>query len=315
LWNEIGLVYRELELVSPLLALAHPTRLATSAAPKLWLRTLLCGEEAVLIVWVNDNYQQNRLGVRYEPLREVAIDLPELPWMKGWQAHAVHPGAFAELTVSGGGILLPAAEVAGLILVTGSADLRRSLAARYDARRDATARLLLEEWRLRQALQARRLEINRLIVGELAPYAVEGRAIDAYGMKLESFWDPREEAHNVIEFGANEDSDQIVRGAEFAVAVPADQVGKPHVLYALAGTWGQPGKLTVCGPGGQVLVERETRSPFAGELIAVGFLPQQAGEHRVTYLQPYPGKKGGRISHVVYVLPVSATFPPLPDGE
>lgn len=315
LWNEIGLVYRELETVSPLLPLAHPTRLATSAVPTLWLRVLLCGEKAALVIWVNDSYRQNRLGVRYEPLAEVPIRLAELPWMKHWQAYAVGQGTLSPLAASDGTLVLPQAAVAGAILVTGDAELPAALTARYAARRDATARFLLEEWRLSQARRARRLEVNRLIAGELGDYAVTGTAIAAYGMKLDSFWDPASEPHNVLEFGANEDSDQETRGADYRANIPAGQVGQPHVLYALAGTWGQPATLTITGPDGQTLSEREVKTPFAGELLTVRFTPVQAGEHRISYLQSGRGKKGGRISHVIYVLPATAAFAPLPTGE
>jgi hypothetical protein len=315
LWNEIGLVYRELEAVSPLLALAHPTRLATSPTPKLWLRTLLCGDAAALIVWVNDNYQQNRLGVRYQPLESVQISLPELPWLKHWQAYSVGPGGFTALPVTGRDLLVPRAEIAGMILVTADAALPGALAARYASQRDATGRRLLEEWRRRQAEQARKLEINRLIAGELKDYAVEGKGVGTYGMKLDSFWNPKEEPYNVLEFGANEATDEVVRGAEYVVTVPAEQVGKPYVVYALAGSWSQPCTVTVSGPAGPALLERATTAPFEGELLVLRFTPPQAGEHRITYLQAGRGAKGGRISHVIYVLPASAVFAPLPSGE
>lgn len=315
LWNEIGLVYRELELVAPLLALAHPTRLATSPAPKLWLRTLLCGDQAVLLIWVNDSYQQNRLGVRYEPLQDLAIHLPELPWLSHWRAYSVGPGSFAELRVSGRDVLLPCADVAGAILLSADPGLSASLSTRYAARRDATARLLLEEWRLGQATRARRLEVNRLIAGELGPYAVEGKGIGAYGVALESFWNPGQVAHNVLEFGANDAKDATVRGAEFTVTVPAERVGQAHVVYAVCGTWGQPGTVTVKGPGGQPLLQKETDAPFAGELLVLRFTPEQAGEYRLTYLQAGRGPRGGRISQVIYLLPASAVFAPLPTGE
>lgn len=315
LWNEIGVVYRELEAVSPLLALAHPTRLASSPAPKLWLRTLLCGEDAVLIVWVNDSYQQNRLGVRYQPLQDVKISLPDLPWLKRWQAYSVGEGSFTELQVSNRDIHLPRAEIAGLILVSAKAELPGTLTARYAAQRDATGRRLLEEWRRRQAEQARRLEINRLIPGELEAYAVEGKGISAYGMKLDLFWDPKSAPHNVFEFGAGEATDELERGAEYAVSIPAEQVGKAHLVFAFGGTWGQPAKFTVSSPAGQLLREQAVTAPFAGELLTLPFTPQQPGEHRITYLQAGRGGKGGRISQVIYVLPASAAFPPLPSGE
>jgi hypothetical protein len=146
----------------------------------------------------------------------------------------------------------------------------------------------------------------------LGEYAVEGKAIGAYGMKLDNFWNPKNAAYNVFEFGANEASDEVVRGAEFVVQIPPEQVGEPQVIYAVAGTWGQPGKLSVVGPDGQMVLEKETHQPFSGELLVFNFTPARAGQHVIRYLQPYKGVKGGRISQTIYVLPVGKTFPPLP---
>ncbi|MBN2448932.1 MAG: hypothetical protein JXR77_01000, partial [Lentisphaeria bacterium] len=315
LWNEIGLVYRELETVSPLLALAHPTQLAVSPAPGLWLRMLLCGDDAALIVWVNDNYRQNRLGVRYDPLHDVTIALPEVPWLGTWRAYAVGQGTTAELQVSGNGILLPRADIAGAILVTPRPELPDALTARYASRRDATARFLLEEWRGSRTRQARRLEWLRLIPGELGQFAVAGQGLGAYGVKLASFWNPREEDRNVLEFGANDDANREMRGAEYRVTIPPGQEGKPYVLYAVAGAWGRPCILTVTGPDGGRLLEETVETSFSGELVVRRFVPRPAGEHLVRYLQSGPGKRGGRIGTVIYVLPADAVFAPLPAGE
>ncbi len=311
LWHAIGVAYRELETVSPLLALAHPVRLGSATAPNLWLRLLLCGEDAALVIWVNDNYRQNRLGVRYEPLENVGITLPDLPWLRGWKPYAVLPGEFVELKTTKDGILLPRADIAGAILITPRAGLPSELAARYAAQRDATARVLLEEWRLQQTARARRLEIARLIPGELGEFAVEGTGIGAYGARVESIWNPRESEHNVLEAGANDDADTQTRGTEFRVTIPAEQAGRPHVLYAFAGTWGKEAVLAVAGPDGKTVAERRVEAPFSGELVAVPFTPHQPGEHRVSFLQSGPGKRGCRVSRVIYVLPASAVFPPL----
>lgn len=315
LWNEIGVVYRELDHVTPLLSLAHPTNLATAGAPKLWLKTLLCGEDAAVLVWVNDDYQQDRLGVRYRPLTNVSITLPELPWLKGWKAYQVGPEGFTSLSTTGRGCVLPRADIAGLILVTPHDKLVQQLAARHVTRTETVGRLLLEESRRQQAEKARRIEISRLITGELGAFAVEGKGVGAYGMKLDSFWNPGDVQHNVFEFGANEATDEQVRGAEFAVTIPAGGVGKPYLVYAIGGTWGQPGQFTLTGPDGETLLTRETHSPFSGELMVLRFTPRQAGAHSLRYLQSGKGAKGGRLSRTIYVLPADEAFPPLPTGE
>ncbi len=312
IWNEIGQVYRELEHVSPLLALAHPTKLATSSTDKLWLRTLLCGEEAVLVAWVNDSYQQNRLGVRYQPLQDVRIKLPDLPWLRNWKAHTVGPEGFAPLARSGDEVLLPRAEVAGLILLTPRDGLVRELDARYEERQREIGAFLLAEWRRSLQRQAANLNLTRLITGELGAYAVRGQGLGAYGIKLDSYWNPFETEHNVFEGGTEDRQDTAERGAAFAVGIPAEAVGERWVAYAYCGRWGPAATMTVTGPDGRVLATREVEAGWGGELVVLGFTPREAGEHRVTYVQGGPGARGMRIAETIYVLPVSEAFPPLP---
>jgi hypothetical protein len=315
LWNEIGLVYRELEHVAPLLTLAHPTQLATSKAPKLWLRTLLCGDQAALIAWANDDYEQHRLGFRYQPLSNVRISLPDLPWLGSWKAYAVGQGAFQPLRSSAGGMLVPRADVAGMILVTPDARLPRQLAARYDERQRELGRLLLEEQRRTLQEQAQRLNLTRLITGELTQFAVEGQGVGAYGMSLDSFWNPKEAQYNVLEWGANDRTDTDTGSAEFGVAVPPGREGQPHVVYAMAGAWGPPLRLTITSPDGRPVSDRAISESFSGGLIALSFTPSQAGEYRLRFHQPGPGSKGARVSTVIYVLPASEAFAPLPRGQ
>jgi len=312
LWNEIGQVYRELEHVSPLLALAHPTKLATSETEKLWLRTLLCGDEAALVVWVNDGYRQNRLGVRYEPLESVRLALPDLPWLPGWKPYAVGAQGFTALSRSDNEIILPRADTAGVILLTAREGLVTGLTARYDERQRQVGAFLLAEAQRSLQRQAESLNAIRLITGELAAYAVRGQGSGTYGMKLEGFWNPFEAEYNVFEAGTEDRQDTAERGATFAVDIPADQVGHPWLLYAYCGAWGPSPKLTVTGPDGQVVATREVTAGFSGDLAVLPFTPRAAGAHQITYLQSGPGARGIRIAETVYVLPAQEAFAPLP---
>ena len=81
-WAEIGRVYRELQVVAPYLALAHPAKLATADRPKLAVSTLVCGEDALLLVCINEDYEQQKHAFRYQPAQAVALQVPELPWLK-----------------------------------------------------------------------------------------------------------------------------------------------------------------------------------------------------------------------------------------
>lgn len=312
IWNEIGQVYRELEHVAPLLALSHPTKLARSQTNELWLRTLLCGEEAVLVVWVNDSYQQNRLGVRYQPLKDVCLQVPPLPWLGNWKPYAVGPERFTPLTRAGDEILLPRADVAGLVLLTAREGLVQELTARYDERQREIGAFLLAEWRRSLQRQATSLNLTRLITGELGAYAVRGQGRGVYGVKLDGYWNPFGAEYNVFEGGTEDREDTAERGATFAVSIPPAAAGERWVVYAYCGRWGPAAKLTVTGPDGQVLARREVEPSWDGELVVLGFTPRHAGEHHVTYVQAGPGARGLRIAETIYVLPERESFAPLP---
>lgn len=307
-WNEIGQVYRELDLVAPVLALAHPTGLATSDDPKLWLRTLLCGEDSALIVYVNDTYEQKRMSVRYTPFENVTIKLPDIPWLRDATAYAVQADGFTNLATGDGGIRVPRIDVAGIILLTTDATLPDALTARHERRKERVGAALLGEWRLQLAAEAKQRTAFRLITGEFADFAVDGKGVLAYHSNTSGCWNPKNEKHNVFEFGQNERKEDQPRGAEFKVTIPQERAGKPHILYACCGTWGRLGVLTVADPEGNTLAEMRVSGSMGGRLCMLPFTPPQGGEYEVSFMQPGPGPKGGRISHVIYVVPESEVF-------
>lgn len=310
LWNEIGQVYRELEHVAPLIAIAHPTTLATSNEPKLWLRLLLCGENAALLAWVNDNYEQKRLSVTYQPLYDVQVTPADLPWLRGAKAYAVGADGFTQLRESGRTILLPRADVAGAILLTTDGNLPSALTARYEKRTQHVASALLDEWRRDLAATAKQQTAFHLLAGEFGDYAVRGKGIGAYGASVATYWNPDEAEHNVLESGVNERGPAPTQGAEWSVTIPAGRAGKPHVVYACCGAWGQPALLLVKDSAGTTVAETRVSGNWAGRVWALRFTPAAAGEYSVTFAVPGDGPKGGRAAGVAYVVPEDRLFDP-----
>lgn len=308
IWNEIGVVYRELEHVSPLLALAHPTQLATCSEPKLWLRTLLCGENAVVVIYVNDTYEQKRDSFRYQPLREVRINLEALPWMPHFQAFTVGEHGFDPLEVAGLEIRVPRIDVAGAILLTADPQLPDVLRARYHRRQSEVGAGLLAQWRWNQAATARERTAFRLIMGEFADRAVAGRGTGAYGMHLDGYWNPLDEPHNVLEFGVNEREEGPQQGVSWTFTIPPQQAGQPHVLFACLGTWGQPGEVRITSENGETVVQTQVEGNWGGKLRMIPFTPPAVGNYTATFRVPGPGPKGGRAGHVAYVVPGGELF-------
>jgi hypothetical protein len=302
-WNEIGRVYRELDHVAPLLALAHPTQLATSGTPKLWLRTLLCGEDAALVCWANDDYQQNRDSFICKPLEGVRITLPELPWLRQPAAYLVTETGFEPLTMEGAQVVMPRMGVAGLVLLAGRQGLAAELAARYDQRQQRLADLLLAEWRRNLGVEAAKRTEGRRIAGELAAYGVAAEPLAAYGMSLAGFWNPRGDTYNVLEFGVNDNSEGPDSGARWKVSIPQERAGQVHVLFVDCGTWGKPGEVIVTGPGGAEVLRQAVTPPWDGAVQRLRFVAAEPGEYTVRFAVPGAGPKGGRAAGMLFVAP------------
>lgn len=136
-WRAIGEVYREIEHVAPLLASAHPTAIARADLPTVLISTLVTGEDALLLVVVNEDYVQERHRLRVNPVT-VRMKVPELPWLTPRFAWLVKHTGFESLPLktSGDGatIALSGLETAGLVLVAQAEAVARTLRRRYEER-------------------------------------------------------------------------------------------------------------------------------------------------------------------------------------
>jgi hypothetical protein len=320
LWSEIGEVYHSLELVAPLIALAHPARLATSNQEMLWLRTLICGPDALLLVAVNDNYSVERLIFRHKPLKDVEITLPRLPWWEGKSPRVflVAPGEFVPavpkdypfelflhpVSLDEMRFRVEALDVGQVFLVTTDPSIADRLQRRYERKEHALATRLLEHQRNELSRRAAQRGQMRRIVGLYEQYMVSGEPVGAYSISADApFWNPKQEQYNAFEFGQNEAGEAPAMGARWKVQISAETAGREHVIYLVHGNWGQPALLTVTAPDGATMLTQELSAPWSGEIEAVAVRFRHEGEYEVTYLQPGAGPKGGRVSHEIYVVP------------
>ncbi len=305
LWDEIGRTYRALEHVAPLLALAHPTTLATSNRDKLWLRTLICGADALLLVAVNDDYRQERMRFVSQPLEDVRLRLPALPWIKPKRAWRVSAKGFEEVgPVSNAKELsVGTVAVAELYLVASDERLAARLEARYQARDQRVAQGILADWRARLTREGAQRRMVRKIVGEYADCVVWGRGIQAYYQTVKRFWNPKQEKYNAFEFGQNEGGQAPAKGAQWRVTIPPEGAGKRYAIYLGHGTWGQPGIFSVKAADGKELLRQELSGPMSGVVSRFQVIFPQTGEYTVSFMQPGPGPKGGRATRAIYVVP------------
>jgi len=307
LWREMGRCYRAFDAVAPLVALAHPTALATCSDQKVWLRTLIAGEDALLIVAANDDYDEEKLAFRYRPREDAAIDLPGLPWLKPKAAWRVTEGGFEALTPKPNGegtrLDLGRLDVADLILVSSDPQLADTLWRRHAELQRDRAEALLREWRRRQDADAQVAHATRRLLGEFADRMVLGSGVGAYGAKPEGFWNPANEEYFAFEFGVNEKGEAPDQGAEWKLTVAPEYAGKPLSIYAICGSWGQPGEFRLLSPTGREVLRQEVRGSMSGALIRLRATVPEAGEYTLSFLVKGPGPKGGRISHAIFVVP------------
>jgi hypothetical protein len=136
LWREIGLLGAEVRTVGPLVVQSCPVRLPVTATPRLWVRTLAVGLDSLLVLVVNDDYANDRLGTVYQPIEnaEVSLDLPK--WLSPADAFEVTCRGLGDGTWQAQdgrvGVKLGTVDLTRLIVVTNDTALRRRLQELYD---------------------------------------------------------------------------------------------------------------------------------------------------------------------------------------
>ena len=155
--DAIGRMYRRIQTIGPLLLQAHPTDIAASKTDKVSVKTLLCGENALLLVVVNEDYESLPGDFVQQTKKNVELWVPSIPWMECYradpfmnplQAVQVDEGQFSRVDFSrendGLRIMLSKLEVGEIILVTSDARIMEELAERYRAIESTAASSLLK---------------------------------------------------------------------------------------------------------------------------------------------------------------------------
>jgi len=138
LWKEIGLLGAEFRTVDWLLANGCPANLAAKSPDNLWVKTLLCGRESIVVLCMNEDYACDRLGTAYVPVPACGVTVTLPNWLKAADAFEVTYRGTQNLTwsqASGAAKLqLGETELTRMIVITSDPKLRATLQARYDER-------------------------------------------------------------------------------------------------------------------------------------------------------------------------------------
>lgn len=135
LWTEVGLLGAEVRTAGPLITASCPAELAYKASQFLLVKSLLCGNDTVAVVTVNENIACDRLGTVVKPCENarVAVTLPA--WLEARDAFLItHQGTqdvswtkkerVAELN-------LGTVKVGSFAVITADTSLRQRLQNRY----------------------------------------------------------------------------------------------------------------------------------------------------------------------------------------
>ena len=137
LWREIGLLGAELRTIGPLVTRSCPASLPIKTSPGLWVRLLLAGQDSLILLCVNDNYANDRLGTVIYPLEKAFAEI-ELPsWLNDSQAFEVNSQGTQDIqwerTGSKMRFDLGTVKVTRLIIISSDPSLRASLQKYYDS--------------------------------------------------------------------------------------------------------------------------------------------------------------------------------------
>ena len=91
LWRQIGLLGAQVRTAGPVLTRSCPATLPIKAPGRLWTRTLLAGTDTLVLLAVNENIANDRLGTVVAPLAKTPVTLTPPAWLKTADAFEITP--------------------------------------------------------------------------------------------------------------------------------------------------------------------------------------------------------------------------------
>jgi len=138
LWRQIGLLGAQVRTAGPVLTRSCPAALPLKAPARLWTRTLLAGTDTLVLLAVNENIANDRLGTVVVPLPKTAVAITPPSWLKAEDGFEITPEGLRDVnwkSDAGPFVLdLGQTEVARLVLLTADRTLRGQLDELYRRR-------------------------------------------------------------------------------------------------------------------------------------------------------------------------------------
>jgi hypothetical protein len=139
LWTEIGLVGAEVGTVDSLVSTGCPAEVPVKSAPTVWCRSLLSGDDTMVLLVVNDNMASDRLGTVVKPHEKTRITVTPPAWLgNAAQVFEVDCDGTKDVksVKSDGGIMLDLGtlNLTRMVVLTKNARLRAELQRVYETK-------------------------------------------------------------------------------------------------------------------------------------------------------------------------------------
>ncbi|HSW44615.1 MAG TPA: hypothetical protein VLM89_03485 [Phycisphaerae bacterium] len=149
LYNEIGLVGAEVRTAEALIGRGCPVQLDIDKPRTLWVRSLMGGEDTLVIFAVNDDIICDRLGTVVQPINKAALRFKAPNWLKTSDVFEITREGTRDIewksTEADLSLDLGTVNVTRLLVVTADSQLRQELQGRYDRLFASNVRRLLSE--------------------------------------------------------------------------------------------------------------------------------------------------------------------------
>jgi hypothetical protein len=213
-----------LEIAGPVLEIGHPVpdEWATGNHEGLMLRTLLCGNDTIVVTLINTNYQATGEGFSYEPILDarVRVQLPRSMAVVSCFAAFCDKSVDIPFTSDGDGIVIEAGtvEIGESLICTADPGLKQTLRDRWD-------KLIGHRTTVRDRRKAR-FERKLAAVKDDRYRVQESEVVEANAVGASSLWNPLGMENNAMQWKAEKPREK--KGVKWKFAIERADV--PHLI-------------------------------------------------------------------------------------
>jgi hypothetical protein len=302
-WRTVGEMSRRLRSVGPLIEVSHPVAHARTTRAKTWLRTLLVGDSAALVVAVNEDYDSVSKGFAIRPAEGMPFGFADLPWLQANAVGRVEPDGIKPLACrrQGDGLAWTDDVHDGAVYVVAAND---GALGTMDRQAKATAVAQVQGIAKAKAMRDRRAQVEAEKVKALLALPAEGRLrgtpVTGYGWSDKGFWNPWNEKLNTVDFWEKKGTKPL------GVAWTAKVLAKSTQDFCWQGRlYGGKVSLQVTDAAGKVLLDRALRDVRHARLRREEVTFPAPGTYGIAVVvQPdKPHEHGGRIAVAAFLAP------------